>query len=240
MGPSTCTLLTLAGEKLPVAVDLHAHTSLRSFEEAVLAELPYIGSSSTLGCELQFVEQNTQQLLADPIQSKLRGNYCCYVIARPCLVEAEHSGQIRGEAKAIRVPRGKSNKIPPQAFSFRTEVRHVLVDPGIKVVGEAAWRSCRQLQVVQLPETVVSLLHGAFRCCQALRIVIAPGCQHFGPKVFEKCCSLVQIGITHGPSNTLAPRAQLRPRAFQQCTALQSLDLSKQGKSSTSADAMWA
>ena len=77
---------------------------------------------------------------------------CYYVIARPCLVEAAHKGQIKGEAKAIRVPRGKNDKIPPQAFSFHTEVRHVLVEPGMRIVGEAAWRSCRQLQVVQLPE----------------------------------------------------------------------------------------
>ena len=190
----TCTFLTLAGEKLSIPIDLNAHDSVRSLEDAVLAELPDIGNSSTLGCELQFVELDTQQILTDPIQSKLRNHCCCYVIARSCLVEAEHGGQIKGEAKAIRVPRGKSSKIPPQAFSFDTEVRHVLVDPGLKVVGEAAWRSCRQLQIVQLPETVVSLLHGAFRCCQALRTVIAPGCQHFGPKVFEKCSSLVQIG----------------------------------------------
>ena len=36
----TCTVLTLAGEKLPIAVDLNAHACLRGFENAVLAELP--------------------------------------------------------------------------------------------------------------------------------------------------------------------------------------------------------
>ena len=161
-----CTFLTLAGEKLSIEVDLNAQTGIRSFENAVLAELPYLGCSSTLGCELQFVQLDTHQVLADPIQSKLRANHCYYVIARPCLVEAAHKGQIKGEAKAIRVLRGKNDKIPPQAFSFRTEVRHVLVEPGMKIVGEAAWRSCRQLQVVHLPDTVISLLRGAFRCCR--------------------------------------------------------------------------
>ena len=179
------------------------------------------------------MQLDTHQVLADPIQSKLRANHCYYVIARPCLVEAAHKGQIKGEAKAIRVPRGKNDKIPPQAFSFHTEVRRVLVEPGMRIVGEAAWRSCRQLQVVQLPETVVSLLHGAFRCCRALRVVIAPGCQHFGPKVFEECCSLTQIGVTQCPDNILAPQAQLRPRVFQGCTALQHLNLGKKGQGST-------
>ena len=116
MVAQTCTFLTLAGEKLSIEVDLNAHTGIRSFENAVLAELPYLGCSSTLGCELQFVQIDTHQVLADPIQSKLRANHCYYVIARPCFVEAAHKGQIKGEAKAIRVPRGRNDKIPPQAF----------------------------------------------------------------------------------------------------------------------------
>ena len=133
-----------------------------------------MGCSSTLGCELQFVQIDTHQVLADPIQSKLRANHCYYVIARPCFVEAAHKGQLKGEAKAIRVPRSRNDKIPPQAFSFHTEVRHVLVERGMRIVGEAAWRSCRQLQVVHLPDTVVSLLHGAFSRCRILRVLGRP------------------------------------------------------------------
>ena len=33
------TLITLAGEKLPIAVDPNAHACLRGFENAVLAEV---------------------------------------------------------------------------------------------------------------------------------------------------------------------------------------------------------
>ena len=40
MVAQTCTFLTLAGEKLSIEVDLNAHTGFRSFENAVLAELP--------------------------------------------------------------------------------------------------------------------------------------------------------------------------------------------------------
>ena len=119
------------------------------------------------------MQTDTHQVLADPIQSKLRANHCYYVIARQCFVEAAHKGQLKGEAKAIRVPRGRNDKIPPQAFSFHTDVRHVLVEPGMRIVGEAAWRSCRQLQVVHLPDTVVSLLRGAFSRCRVLRVVTA-------------------------------------------------------------------
>ena len=89
IGPSAqpLTLLTLAGEALPV-VDLNAHVSLQGFENAVLEELPYLGNNSTFGCELQFVQTDTNAVLADPIQSKSRANQCFYVLARHCFVEA--------------------------------------------------------------------------------------------------------------------------------------------------------
>ena len=48
-----------------------------------------------------------------------------------------------------------------KSFSFGTRIRHALVESGVKIVGEAAWMNCRQLQIVHLPDTVVSLLHGA-------------------------------------------------------------------------------
>ena len=218
-----------AGEKLPIAVDPNAHICLRGFENAVLAELPYLGCNSTLGRKLQFVQTDTHQVLADPIQSKLRANHCYYVIAQQCFVEATRKGQLKGEAKAIRVPRGRSDKIPPQAFSFHTEVRHVLVEHGIRIRGSCV----EELSTAAMPETVVSLLHGAFSRCQVLRVVTAPGCKHFGTKVFEECCSLTQIGVTRCPGNTLAPQAQLRPRVFQGCRALHHLDLGKSGCSPT-------
>ena len=74
------------------------------------------------------------------------------------MVEAGHKGQLKGEVKAVRVLRSRNDKIPPQAFSF--EIRHVLVENGVKIVGEAAWRCCRQLQIVHL-QTQLSA------CCMA-------------------------------------------------------------------------
>ena len=147
------------------------------------------------------------------------------MIVRQCFVEAEHKGQLKGGAKAIRVPSSTADRILPQAFSFHTEVRHVQVEAGIRIVGEAAWRSCQRLQVVHLPSTVVCLQNGAFRRSYLLRTVLARGCRQFGIKVFEACCSLTQKGATSHTTNQLAPQAQFRPRAFETCTALRHLNL---------------
>ena len=121
------------------------------------------------------MQTDTHQVLADPIQSKLRVNHCYYVIAQQCFVEAAHKGQLKGEAKAIRVPRGRNDKIPPQAFSFHTEVRHVLVENGIRICVEELSTAASSPPT----KTVVSLLHGAFSRCQVLRVVTAPWLQIF-------------------------------------------------------------
>ena len=120
----------------------------------------------------------------------LHENNCFNLIVRQCLAQAEHKGQLKSRVKAIRV----TGRVLPHAFSRNTEVRHVQVEAGIRIIGEAAWRSCLRLQVVQLPNTVVCPQNGVFRRSYALQTVLPPGCKQFGIKVFEECCSLAQIG----------------------------------------------
>ena len=218
-------LTTLAGEETQLTIELQEYDRLHQFESAVLEQLPNIGESSTFGCELDFVRRNTHQKLVDPIWSTLRDNNCFTVIARPCFAEAEHKGRVKGDAKAIRVPYHTTDRILPQAFSYITEVRRVQVEAGIRIIGEAAWRNCQRLQIVHLSSAVICLQNRVFRRCYALRTVIAPGCKQFGIKVFEECCSLMQIGTNSETTNQLAPQAQLMPRAFEKCTALRHLNL---------------
>ena len=155
------------------------------------------------------MQLDTHQVLADPIQKTQSQPLllcdCSALFSRGSTQRADQRGSQGIECREVRTT--KSHR-KPSSFT-------------------------RQLQVVELPETVVSLLHGAFRCCRALRAAIAPGCQHFGPKAFEECCSLTQMGVTQCPDNILAPQAQLRPRVFQGCTALQHLNLGQKGQGST-------
>ena len=46
----TLTLTTLAGEEIHLAMDPREYARLHDFEEAVLAQLPYLGKSTTFGC----------------------------------------------------------------------------------------------------------------------------------------------------------------------------------------------
>ena len=137
----------------------------------------------------------------------------------------KNKGQMKGDAKAIRVPYRTTDRVLPQAFSYIAEVRRVQVDTGIRIIGEAAWRNCQRLQIVHLASTVICLQTRVFRRCYALRTVLAPGCKQFGIQVFEDCCSLTQIGTSGDTVNQLAPQAELMPRAFEKCAALRHLDL---------------
>ena len=165
-----CRCAVLKGTRKDPGITPHVdHLCWRGCENAVLQQLPFLGESSTFGCELQFVHKDTCQVLADPIWNTLRNNHCFNVVAKQCFVDALHKGHLAGEAKAIRVPSGATDRMLPQAFSFHMEVQHVQVEAGIRIVGEAAWRSCQRLQVVHLPDTVVCLEHRAFRRCYQLR-----------------------------------------------------------------------
>ena len=121
-------LTTLAGEETQLTIELQEYDRFHQFENAVLEQLSNVGESSTFGCELDFVCRDTHRKLVDPIW-----NNCFTVISSPCFAEAEHKGQVKGDAKAIRVPYHTTDRILPQAFSYITDVRRVQVDAGIRI-----------------------------------------------------------------------------------------------------------
>ena len=152
----------------------------------ILARLPQLGNASTLGCELQFVHMNTLQVLADPIQSAISTNQKYYVIAKQCMVEAGHKGQLKGEVKAVRVLCSRNGKIPPQAFSFCTEIRHVLVahcsqlqqlclPRMLRTIEQEAFYKCTSLKEVSTPPSLLYIARHAFAGCTHLRIILKQG-----------------------------------------------------------------
>ena len=218
---------TLAGEEIPLALEVNEFTRLDEFEDEVMRQLPKIGQSSTFGCALTFICRDSRRKLVDPIWPTLLHNYCFNVISQPCLDVAEHKGQGKGSAKAIKVPYRSTDRVLPHAFAHTGGTRHVKVEEGIRIVAEEAWRNCQNLQIVHLADTVLSLQKRAFQRCYALRTILVPGCKQFGYEVFEGCCSLIQVGVSEEKPNQLAPNAEIMPHAFQKCLALRHIDLTQ-------------
>ena len=87
-----------------------------------------LGSAAPFGRELDFVHKDTKEILTDPIWNTLRDNNCFNPVVRQCLVQAEHKGQLKKRAKAIRVPSASIDRVLPHAFSHTPDVRHAQVD----------------------------------------------------------------------------------------------------------------
>ena len=58
---------------------------------------------------------------------------------------------------AVHVPMNPESAVPEGAFAGVPRLRHVSVESGIRLIGPEAWHSCRQLRIVKLPSTVVSI-----------------------------------------------------------------------------------
>ena len=77
-------LTSLSGEEYQVIFDLQEFDRFDEFETAVLEQLPTIGGTSTFGCELTFVRQDTGQLLCSPVWDTLRDCNHFQIVVRQC------------------------------------------------------------------------------------------------------------------------------------------------------------
>ena len=106
------------------------------------------------------------------------------------------------------------------AFAGVPRLRHASVESGIRLIGPEAWHSCRQLRIVKLPPTVVSISDNAFRSCKLLNSVTAPGCREFGYKAFDECCSLQWVYTTEDIANRFSSCTKFGHYLFRGCINL--------------------
>ena len=121
---------------------------------------------------------------------------------------------------AVYVPMNPDEMVPEGAFAGVPRMRHASVEPGIRLVGAEAWQSCRQLRIVRLPETVVSIADNAFRGCRLLNSITAPGCRGFGYKSFADCHSLQWVYTTEGTANKFDSNTKFGHYLFRDCINL--------------------
>ena len=213
---ATYQLTLVAGEEIRLPIKLREFDRLAEFENSVLECLSAVSAIDAFGCELDFVNLDTQVILSDPIWDTLRECDRFSLVVRQRFVRAEHKGQLRQRSpRAIRIPADDTGFVLRHAFSHVPDLRHVQVEEGTHTVGASAWQSCQQLQIVKL--------------CYALMEVLVPGCIRFGRRVFAECCSLYHVGTTEEATNLLAPDAQISPYAFESCLALSQVSFEQAG-----------
>ena len=160
------------------------------------------------GCSIEFSHLATQTHLEDPIWDRLQQSkeYC--IIFRDCSEFLPSQELLEGYLIAVHVPMNPESAVPEGAFAGAPRPRHASVESGIRLIGPEAWHSCRQLRIVKLPSTVVSISDNAFRSCELLNSVAAPGCRDLAikPLMSAAHCSgsiplkITPIGLAAAPS----------------------------------------
>ena len=220
-------LVTVAGTEYTMQANLSHYEDVAELEDDILCFLPTVSDLELFGCELELLDLREQQPLSETFRTVLLQRPQLQIVVRPCMVEGHSIWHFQadgkeGYPKAVHVPANPRGEIADRAFYAAPSIRRVEVATGIQHIGIAAWQSCQQLQIVKLPSSVVSLAEGTFMGCYVLRKVAAPGCVHFGQRVFAECCSLGSVGVNHETedNSVLAPGAQLGRYAFESCLTL--------------------
>lgn len=97
--------------------------------------------------------------------------------------------------------------------------KEIKVDPKVEVIGKNAFKDCRQVEKVELPESLVKINDEAFRACTSLREIIIPeSTKIIGNNAFRDCTKLKKLSI----KNELI---KIGERAFENCSSLVEVDL---------------
>jgi len=96
-------------------------------------------------------------------------------------------------------------------------VKHVVIEDGLKKIGDVAFASCDQLESITLPDSIEQIFVGAFAYCTSLKEVILPAyLTKIEEYAFYSCRSLKEIIIPAGV-------ATIEDYAFSDCTSLTSI-----------------
>ena len=104
-------------------------------------------------------------------------------------------------------------------YSCRAYIKRVVIQQGVRAIGDYAFAYCVSLTSVAIPDSVTSIGGGAFSGCAALTSVTIPeGVTSIGDGAFSGCTSLTSVAI---PSSV----TEIDGSAFSGCTELTSITI---------------
>jgi len=110
-------------------------------------------------------------------------------------------------------------KVDNEAFCRRDKLIEVVLNNGLREIGNAAFFGCISLQSINIPSTVIKIGSGAFNGCNSLReAVLDEGLQKIGRAAFRECKLLETINF---PSTV----TEIGMLAFNNCTNLRDVVL---------------
>ena len=80
--------------------------------------------------------------------------------------------------------------------SYRSLIRSIVVEEGVKVIGSACFHTCPNVNSVSLPSTLTEIGYRAFYKCSSLTSITIPaGVYSIGGQSFRGCTSLAEVTI---------------------------------------------
>jgi hypothetical protein len=79
-------------------------------------------------------------------------------------------------------------------YDYREDITEVVIEDGVKSIGDNAFSGCTSLEDVTIPETVTYIAGGAFSDCESLEEVTIPSSvESIDSTAFEGCTSLMNV-----------------------------------------------
>ncbi|MDR2968556.1 MAG: leucine-rich repeat domain-containing protein, partial [Tannerellaceae bacterium] len=109
--------------------------------------------------------------------------------------------------------------IGDRAFAYCRALKEIVIPDGMKTIGSYAFSTCETLTEITLPESVTTIKDGAFAYCSNLtKINIPDGVTSIANAVFYNCTSLAEIDIPDGVTT-------IGENAFQNCSNLTAITI---------------
>ena len=134
---------------------------------------------------------------------------------------------ISGYRRSVDVPNNVTHvqfhhsvtKIDNETFKGCSQLREVILNEGLREIGEEAFADCTSLERIVFPSTIVEIDDNAFSGCTRLReVVLNEGITKIGKQAFHGCSSLEGIIL---PSTL----TEISVGSFKDCTSLREMSI---------------
>ncbi|MBQ6381780.1 MAG: leucine-rich repeat protein [Clostridia bacterium] len=125
--------------------------------------------------------------------------------ALPVMANADSSGScgptvsytLDAEGKLTISGTGDTNDYnDPSPFDSNTNIKYIVIEPGVRSIGNYLFYGCSNVRSVRIPASVQSIGTGAFMNCSSLEYVMIPdGVTSIVQAAFMNCTSLMCAGI---------------------------------------------
>ena len=163
----------------------------------------YLGYSLVLSIPIENVKLETHLWIVDSTQKEQKQKELVDKSEEPMFTVNE-KGRVVGispkvyELETVHIPSEigavRVKEIGPEVFANAKNIKHIIIDEGVKAIRQLAFNHCEKLELIDLPESLTEIAHGSFFGCQSLKQFRFPrNVKKIGSSIFTECTSLERV-----------------------------------------------